>query len=71
MNAAIVLLASQVLALATPVTNAPEAPRSARVTALATAEILPSASTRDEGGVRALTRHRRAAEDGRIIIDFE
>ena len=71
MNAALVLLASQVLVATTPQGAQREPGRGAQVTALATVEILPSGSTRDESDARALVRHRQASADRRITIEFE
>ena len=51
------LLASQALALTAPVAE-PAAP-GARVSALATVEILRAQTTRDEAGPQVLVRHRR------------
>ena len=70
MNAAMLLLASQVIAAAAPVDGA-QAHIGARVTALATVEILPSGSTRDRAQDKPLQRHRRASADGRVTLEFE
>lgn len=71
MNLALVLLASQALAATAPQGAVPEPVHGARVTALATVEILPSGTTHDEGDARALVRHRQASADRRITIEFE
>lgn len=71
MNPALLLLASQVLVATTPQGAEREPSRGARVTALATVEILPSGTTRDEGEARALVRHRLTGVDRRITIEFE
>ena len=70
MNVAILLLASQALAAAAPVSGG-QAQAGARVTALATVEILPSATTRDAPQDRSLQRHRRTSAGGAITFEFE
>ena len=70
MNAAILLLASQALTTGAPADGA-QAHVGARITALATVEILPSATTRDLPQDEPLQRHRRTSADGRITIEFE
>jgi hypothetical protein len=67
MGSVTILLASQALALAAP---AP-VQQGARVSAIATVEILHAETTRDEPGPQALVRHRRANADSRISIEFE
>ena len=69
MGSVILLLASQALAVATPVPGKP--PPGARVSAVATAEILRAETTRDEGTAMSLQRHRRTNSDGRVAIEFE
>ena len=70
MGSLIIVLASQALALATPVMGTP-APHGARVSAAATVEILHAETTREEPGPQALKRQRRTGADGRISIEFE
>ena len=70
MIAAILLVASQVFAAAEPADGA-QARVGVRVTALATAEILPFATTRDLPQDKPLQRRRRTSADGRITIEFE
>ncbi len=70
MNAAVLLLASQALFAAAPADGA-QAHVGARITALATEEILPSATTRDLPQNKPLQHHRWASADGRITIEFE
>lgn len=69
MGSTFILIASQALILAAPA--ATPQPQGARVSALASAEILRAATTRDDGAAPALNRHRRASPDGRITIEFE
>ena len=70
MIGAFLILASQALAIAAPAASAPK-PSGARVSAVATAEILHAETTREDGGVLALNRHRRASAVGRVTIEFE
>ena len=70
MIGAFLILASQALAIAAPAASAPK-PSGARVSAVATAEILHAETTREDGGALALNRHRRASADGRVTIEFE
>ena len=69
MGSTFILIASQALVLAAPAATPP--PQGARVSALASVEILRAATTRDDGAALALNRHRRASPDGRITIEFE
>ena len=70
MVSALILLASQALALAAPAADRP-APRGAQVSAAATAEILHAETTREPTGPQALKRQRRTGVDGRVAIEFE
>ena len=70
MVSAIILLASQALALAAPAADPPAA-RGAQVSAAATAQILHAETTREDSGPQALKRQRRAGADGRISFEFE
>ena len=70
MASAIILLASQVLALAAPAAETP-ALRGARISAAATAEILRAETNREARGPQELTRQRRTGADGHISIEFE
>jgi len=70
MNAAIVLLASQALTVAAPASDG-EAHVGARITELATPEILPSATARDLPQDKPLQRHRRASAEDRVTIELE
>ena len=71
MNPGMVLLASQILAATSAGGGVPEQVHGARVTALATAVILSSGTTRDDGDARALLRHRRTTGDRSITVEFE
>ncbi|MFM5915983.1 MAG: hypothetical protein ACKOOL_00425 [Novosphingobium sp.] len=71
MNPAILILMAQALAaVAMPAANASR-PSGVRVTALATVEILPAATTRDGVQDRQVTRHRRTGSAGEITLEFE
>ena len=72
MASAIILLASQALALTAPTAMMPT-PRGAQVSAAATAtvEILHAETTREEPGPQALKRQRLTSADGRVSIAFE
>ena len=70
MGPVLLLLASQALVLTAPTASAP-APQGARVSAVATVEILRAQTTRDEAGPQILARHRQAKADGRVLIEFE
>jgi len=70
MGGAILVFVSQALVVATPPVSASVVP-GARISALATVEILRAETTRDDGGKHALKRHRRADADGRVTIEFE
>ena len=74
MASAIILLASQALALvpafAAPAAEAP-ALRGVRISAAATVEILRAETNREARGPQELTRQRRTGADGRISIEFE
>ena len=70
MGSVIFLLASQALALAAPVAEAP-APRGAHVSAAATVEILQAETNRADAGPQALKRQLRTGAEGRVSIEFE
>ena len=70
MASAIILLASQVLALAAPAAETP-ALGGARISAAATVEILRAETNREARGPQELTRQRRTGADGHISIEFE
>ena len=70
MGSAILFMASQVLIMAAPATSGPS-PSGVRVSGIATVQILRAETTRDDGGVTALKRHRRLAAGGRVTIEFE
>jgi hypothetical protein len=69
-NLAILFAAAQALASVPPsVEGQPQV--GARVSAVATVEILSAATTRDQVQDRPIARHRRAGGDGRIMLEFE
>ena len=70
MGSAIILLASQALALTSPAVDAPVV-HGAQVSAIATVQILHAETTREEAGPQALKRQRRIGAAGRVSIEFE
>ena len=70
MGSVITLLAGQMLALAVPPEEWPAA-RGARISAIATVEIVHAETTREEAGPLALKRQRRIGAGGRVSIEFE
>ena len=70
MGSAITLLASQVLAFTAPSVNAAVA-QCARISAIATVQILHAETTREEAGPLALKRQRRIGAGGRVSLEFE
>ena len=70
MATAIILLASQALALAAPAADLRTA-HGARVSATATVVILQAETTREEAGPRALKSQHRIGASGRVSIEFE